>query len=87
MASKGPIVRGFVYTSVVSKPPKPPVEALPEFTAALKKNKAARAAYASLSPSCQREYLEWIAEAKRVETRERRIAQALERIAEGKQRN
>ncbi|MGP8259842.1 MAG: YdeI/OmpD-associated family protein [Acidobacteriaceae bacterium] len=87
MASKGPTVRGFVYTAGVSKPPKPPVEALPEFTAALKKNRAANAAYAALSPSCQREYVEWIADAKRRETRERRIAQAVEWIAEGKQRN
>jgi uncharacterized protein YdeI (YjbR/CyaY-like superfamily) len=71
----------------VVKAPKPPVEAPAEFTSALKKNKAANAAYAPLSPSCKREYAEWIAEAKRPETRERRIAQAVEWIAEGKQRN
>jgi len=71
----------------VVKKPKPPVEPPPEFTAALKKNKAAQAEYAAFSPSCQREYVEWIADAKRPETRERRIAQALEWIAEGKQRN
>jgi uncharacterized protein YdeI (YjbR/CyaY-like superfamily) len=71
----------------VVKAPKPPVEAPAEFTAALKKNKAANAAYAALSPSCKREYAEWIADAKRPETRERRIAQAVEWIAEGKQRN
>jgi uncharacterized protein YdeI (YjbR/CyaY-like superfamily) len=71
----------------VVKAPKPPVEAPTEFTAALKKNKAANAAYAALSPSCKREYAEWIAEAKRPETRERRIAQAVEWIGEGKQRN
>ena len=71
----------------VVKAPKPPVEAPAEFTAALKKNKAANAAYAAFSPSCKREYAEWIAEAKRAETRERRIAQAVERISEGKQRN
>ena len=71
----------------VVKAPKPPVEAPTEFTAALKKNKAANAAYAALSPSCKREYAEWIAEAKRPETRQRRIAQAVEWIGEGKQRN
>jgi len=43
--------------------------------------------HAALSPSCQREYVEWIASAKRPETRDRRIAQAVEWIAEGKQRN
>jgi uncharacterized protein YdeI (YjbR/CyaY-like superfamily) len=71
----------------VVKAPKPPVEAPAEFTAALKKNKAANAAYAALSPSCKREYAEWIAEAKRPETRQRCIAQAVEWIGEGKQRN
>ena len=71
----------------VVKAPKPQVEAPPEFVAALKKSKAAGAVYAAFSPSCKREYVEWIAEAKRPETRERRIAQAVEWIAEGKQRN
>ena len=58
-----------------------------EFTAALKKSKAAVTAYAAFSPSCKREYIEWIVEAKRPETRDRRIAQAIEWIAKGKQRN
>jgi len=71
----------------IVKAPKPPLEAPPEFAAALKKNKAAQAAYDAFSPSCKREYAEWIAEAKRPETRERRIAQAVEWIGEGKQRN
>ena len=71
----------------VVKAPKPPVEVPAEFTLALKKNKAANAAYAAFSPSCKREYAEWIADAKRPETRERRIAQAVVWIAEGKQRN
>jgi uncharacterized protein YdeI (YjbR/CyaY-like superfamily) len=71
----------------VVKAPKPPVETPPEFTAALKKNKATNAVFAAFSPSCKREYVDWIADAKRPETRERRIAQAVEWIAEGKQRN
>ena len=71
----------------VVKAPKPPVEAPAEFTAALRRDRKAAAAYAAFSPSCQREYAEWIAEAKRPETRDRRIAQAVEGIAEGKQRN
>ena len=62
-------------------------EAPPEFAAALKKNRAAAAVFAAFSPSAQREYTDWIAEAKRPETRERRIVQAVEWIAEGKQRN
>ncbi len=42
---------------------------------------------AQLSPSCKREYVEWIAEAKREETRAKRVAQAVEWIASGKSRN
>ena len=71
----------------VVKAPKPAPKASPEFAAALKKNKKASAVFEAFSPSCKREYVEWIAEAKRDETRDRRIAQAVEWIAEGKQRN
>lgn len=71
----------------VVKAPRAAVEAPPEFTAALKKNKIAAKVFEAFSPGCKREYLEWIAEAKRPETRERRIAHAVEWIAEGKQRN
>jgi uncharacterized protein YdeI (YjbR/CyaY-like superfamily) len=71
----------------VVKAPKPAPKASPEFTAALKKNKKASAVFEAFSPSCKREYVEWIAEAKRDETRDKRIAQAVEWIAEGKQRN
>jgi hypothetical protein len=68
-------------------PPKPAPLPTPEFAAALRRNKAAAAAFKAFPPSHQREYVEWIAEAKREATRDRRIAQAVEWIAEGKQRN
>ena len=55
--------------------------------AMLKKNKRARAGFDKFSHSHQKEYLEWIAEAKRDETRQRRIAQALVWLAQGKSRN
>ena len=71
----------------VVKAPKPALEVPPEFTAALRRDRKAAGAYAAFSPSCQREYVEWIADAKRPETRDRRIAQAVEWIGEGKQRN
>ena len=58
-----------------------------ELAAALRKSKEAQKAFASFSPSCRREYVEWIEEAKRAETRERRVAQAVTWIAEGKTRN
>jgi uncharacterized protein YdeI (YjbR/CyaY-like superfamily) len=81
------------YTSPIAarnkvvKSPKPPLQTPTEFTAALKKDKRAEAVFAAFSPSCKREYVEWIADAKHAETREKRIATALEWIAEGKQRN
>jgi len=88
---------GFVdsgnYTSPIAarnkvvKAPKAVPEAPNQFATALKKDKKAAAVFAAFSPSCKREYLEWIAEAKRPETRDKRIATAIEWIAEGKQRN
>jgi uncharacterized protein YdeI (YjbR/CyaY-like superfamily) len=81
------------YTSPIAarrkvvKAPKPVLETPPEFATALKRNKKAAAIFAAFSPACKREYLEWITEAKRVETRDKRIATAVEWIAEGKQRN
>jgi hypothetical protein len=54
---------------------------------ALAKNKRASAAYVGFSPSHQREYLEWITEAKSPDTRARRLATAIEWLAEGKPRN
>ncbi len=71
----------------VVKAPKPALEVPPEFTSALRRDRKAAAAYSAFSPSCQREYVEWIAGAKRPETRDRRIAQAVTWIAENKQRN
>jgi uncharacterized protein YdeI (YjbR/CyaY-like superfamily) len=81
------------YTSPIAarrrvvKAPKPVLKTPVEFAAALKRNKQAAAIFAAFSPSCKREYVEWIAEAKRAETRDKRIATAVEWIAEGKQRN
>lgn len=58
-----------------------------DLIAALKKNKAARASFEGFSPSQRNEYAEWVAEAKRADTRARRIATAIEWLAEGKPRN
>lgn len=43
-----------------------------------------RAAFDALAPSHRREYLTWINEAKRAETRARRIAQTAERLGGAK---
>jgi uncharacterized protein YdeI (YjbR/CyaY-like superfamily) len=81
------------YTSPIAarqrvvKAPTPPPQAPGEFTKALKANKRASAAFAAFSPSCKKEYVEWIADAKRAETRDKRISTAIDWISEGKQRN
>ena len=67
--------------------PKPPPEAPADLVIALEKNKAAQAAYDAFPPGCKREYVEWIVEAKREDTRVKRLAQAVEWMAEGKRRN
>ena len=66
---------------------KPALEIPEALAAALKKNKAAAAKFATMSPSCQREYSDCIGSAKRDETRERRVGEAMGMIAEGKSRN
>jgi uncharacterized protein YdeI (YjbR/CyaY-like superfamily) len=66
---------------------KTPLKVPDDLSAALKKNKRALAVFEKFAPSHKREYIEWISEAKRDETRTKRIAQAVEWIAEGKQRN
>lgn len=56
----------------------------PDLAAALKKNRRAAATWEKSSASHRREYVEWIAGAKRDETRQRRLATALAWLAEGK---
>ena len=67
--------------------PKPVLEPPADLLAALRKNKKAQAAFDKFPPSHKREYVEWIVEAKTDETRQRRLAQAVEWMAEGKPRN
>jgi len=67
--------------------PKPPVRVPPDLAAALRKNPRAGAAFSGFPPSHRREYVEWITEAKGADTRQRRLATAIEWMAEGKSRN
>ena len=53
-----------------------------ELEAALAADSEARARFDGLSESHRREYVDWIAEAKRAETREGRSAKALEMLKE-----
>lgn len=67
--------------------PKPALLTPAYFTAALKKNKQAAMNYEAFSPSAKREYIEWLTEAKAESTRTKRLATAVEWIADGKKRN
>jgi uncharacterized protein YdeI (YjbR/CyaY-like superfamily) len=67
--------------------PKPLPKTPADLALALRNNAAARKTFDAFAPSHRREYLEWILGAKRVETRARRIVQAVEWLAEGKSRN
>ncbi|MBI2922972.1 MAG: YdeI/OmpD-associated family protein [Planctomycetes bacterium] len=66
---------------------RPEAKVPPDLAAALKRNADARATFEGFPPGQRREYVEWITEAKQEETRKRRLAQAVEWMAEGKIRN
>lgn len=72
---------------VRNKTVKAPIEMPDDLATALAANAAAQATFDGFPPSCRREYLEWITEAKRPETRTKRLVQAIEWMAEGKRRN
>lgn len=58
-----------------------------DLRAALDAHPAARETFEAFSYSHRKEYVEWVTEAKREATRTKRIAQAVEWMAEGKPRN
>jgi len=67
--------------------PKPAAALHPDFAAALDANPAAKATLDSFAPSARRDYLDWVSEAKQDATRAKRIATAVEWLAEGKKRH
>jgi hypothetical protein len=69
------------------KRPKEPIPLPADFRAALAGSVAAKATFDGFAPSRRRDYLEWITEAKTAATRAKRIATAVEWLAEGKPRN
>jgi uncharacterized protein YdeI (YjbR/CyaY-like superfamily) len=73
----------------VKKPsaPKPELPMPADFDKLLRGSLAAMDNFEKFSPSKKREYLEWFADAKSDATREKRMEQAMEWIAEGKSRN
>jgi uncharacterized protein YdeI (YjbR/CyaY-like superfamily) len=71
----------------VKHAPKPPPEVHPEFAAALAGAPRAKAALDEFPPSAQRDYFEWISDAKQDATRAKRIVTAIEWLSEGKRRH
>lgn len=76
-------------TAPAPRKPKPrPAPGLhPDFASALAANPQAKAVLDGFAPSAQRDYLEWIGEAKQDATRAKRIATAIEWLTEGKKRH
>jgi uncharacterized protein YdeI (YjbR/CyaY-like superfamily) len=66
------------------KPAARPVVVPPALSEALAKHPKAKTFFDSLAPSHRREYAGYIAEAKKPETVERRLAKTLEELAEGR---
>ena len=66
---------------------KPEARVPKELATALAKNRKAAAAFGKFPRGQRREYCEWIADAKREETKAKRVTQAVEWIAQGKTRN
>jgi uncharacterized protein YdeI (YjbR/CyaY-like superfamily) len=64
--------------------PKPALETPPDLAEALAANPAAQASFDGFPPSARREYVEWVVEAKRAETRAARIGKAVAQLNEGK---
>jgi len=58
-----------------------------DLKAALAGNQKAQATFTGFPPSARRDYVEWLGEAKREETRAKRLKTALEWLSQGKRRN
>jgi uncharacterized protein YdeI (YjbR/CyaY-like superfamily) len=87
VATAARLLEGGVKSPWISKPKKGVKLAVPEdLQSALKKNKKAAAAFENLTPGRRKEYVVWINEAKRDETRTKRLKTAVEWMTEGKSR-
>jgi uncharacterized protein YdeI (YjbR/CyaY-like superfamily) len=67
--------------------PKPTLDTPDDLAAELARNAKARETFEGFPPGKRREYIEWLVEAKREDTRKRRLAQAVEWMSEGKSRH
>jgi uncharacterized protein YdeI (YjbR/CyaY-like superfamily) len=67
--------------------PKPKLAMPDDLKKALARTRGATAHFEKFAPSKQREYIEWLLEAKTEATRQRRLVSAVEWIAAGKSRH
>src|ERR1044072_3971234 len=67
--------------------PKGEAEVPPELAEALAGDDAAAATFTAFPPSPRRDYCDWVAEAKRPETKAKRVADAVAWMREGKRRH
>jgi uncharacterized protein YdeI (YjbR/CyaY-like superfamily) len=70
-----------------ARQPRPPVATPEDLRTALDADPAAGATFEQFTAAARRDYVDWIVDAKRAETRARRIAQAVAWLAEGKKRH
>lgn len=73
--------------TATKKAPRKPLPVPADLDALLAKNKKARETFDNFAPSHKREYIEWITEAKRDETRQSRLKTTIEWLNEGKPRH
>lgn len=67
--------------------PKPALDLPADLGRALRADAAAQGHWDAFSPGKRRDYIEWVLEAKRDETRDKRIKTIVAQVAEGKDRN
>lgn len=79
--------KGIKVPKDVTKHPKKVITTPDWFIEAVKKNKKAWATFDNASASFKKEYVEWVTDAKTEETRNKRLQQSIEWMAEGKHRN
>lgn len=78
---------GIKATPQRDKKPKTELVVPDDLAAALAKNKSAAATFDKFSYSHRKEYVEWIEEAKRPETRAKRVGTTIEQLVAGKSRH
>ena len=81
------IEQGTIPRELNPKFKKPVAEVPEELLKLLEAEPKARAVFESLPPSHQREYTNWITEAKREGTKQRRLQQTIENLLEGKSKD